>query len=421
MNRKVSIIIPVVREDKVKICLRAIEENAGDPKNYEVITAIDTNRIGCPKMLDMLTKKAKHDLVMFLGDDTVPQADFLKEAVKVMDELPDGWGVVGLSTEDPSGWNEQAHFLAHKNMLEPMGGAFYPVVYKHCYGELELRDIATELGRFKYAEKSKVLHDHPINKKGVLGDEHLVRAYSDANLAHDSKTYLRRKKDRMKAKHGIRLAIAEPLTDNMVYSHFHFSSVRVITNYLLHLFQNNLSVHVDFLAPKYPGQIDAIRNGLVQQALEFGCTHILFMDTDQVYHDFDMIQRMLAHDKHIVGTKVHRRYPPFDPLLLRGDPGKVYNVSDEEILEGGLVEVGATGCGCILYDTDVFIELDPPWFELTVGEFGQSIGEDIGFCEKLKEAGHKIYVDCSIDIKHLSLLAVDWGTYKLYKKLEEVK
>jgi len=26
-------------------------------------------------------------------------------------------------------------------------------------------------------------------------------------------------------------------------------------------------------------------------------------------------------------------------------------------------------------------------------------------------------VDCSIDIKHLTLLAADWGTYKLFQKI----
>ena len=177
---------------------------------------------------------------------------------------------------------------------------------------------------------------------------------------------------------------------------------------------------LDFLVPAYPGQIDSVRNGLVQQALMFGCTHILFMDTDQVYTDVDMIQKMMAHKLSVVGAKVHRRYPPFDPLLLRGNPGTLESVPDSEIEEEGLVKVGATGCGCVLYDMDVFINIDPPWFELTVGEFGQPIGEDVGFCEKLKKAGYDIFVDCSIDIKHLSLLAVDWGTYKLYKKLKGV-
>jgi len=420
MKRKVSIIIPVVREDKVKICLRAIKENAGNPAMYEVITEVDKDRIGCPKMLDMLTQKSKHDLVMFLGDDTVPQAGFLEEAVKVMNELPDGWGVVGLSTEDPNGWNEQAHFMAHKNMLEPMGGAFYPTCYRHCFGEIELRDIAVGMGRFAYADKAKVLHDHPVNKKGIFGDPVLLSAYSDGNWQHDREMYITRKRNRMKDRYGIRLGIAEPLTDDTVYSHFHFSSVRTITNFMSHLYGDGKNVAIDFLAPSYPGQIDAVRNGLVHQAQMFGCTHLLFMDTDQIYSDPEMIQKLLAHEEPVVGVKVHRRYPPFDALLLRGKPGTLYSVPDEEIEKGGLVEVGATGCGCIMYDMEVFQKIERPWFELTVGDFGQPIGEDVGFCEKLKDAGYKIYVDCSIDIKHLSLLAVDWGTHKLYKKLKGV-
>jgi len=418
MTRKVSIIIPVVRENKVKICLRAIKENGGNPKNYEVITAVDTERIGCPKMLDMLTQKAKYNLVMFLGDDTVPQSGFLEEAVKVMDELPGGWGVVGLSTEDPNGWNEQAHFMAHKNMLKPMGGAFYPTCYRHCFGEIELRDIATSMGRFKYAEKAKILHDHPINRKGELGDPDLVRAYGDGNWEHDRETYTTRKRNRMKDKYGVRLGIAEPLTDDMVYAHFHFSFINTLTNYMSHLYGKGEDVAIDFLTPKYPGQIDAVRNGLVTQAQMLGCTHILFMDTDQVYSDQEMIQKMLAHGEPVVGAKVHRRYPPFDPLLLRGKPGHLHSVPDQEIEAGGLVEVTATGCGCILYDMEVFQKIEHPWFELTVGEFGQTIGEDVGFCTKLIDHGYKVFVDCSIDIKHLSLLAVDWGTHKLYKRMK---
>lgn len=420
--RKVSIIIPIIRPESAKRCVEAIHKNAGvDKGQYEIVQGIDHDGAGCPEMVKQLTEKAKYSLICFLGDDTVPQKGFLKAAIEEMEKLPDGWGVVGLNTEGPEGANIIAHWLAHKNMLEHIPGeAFFPTEYKHCWCDNELKDIAEELGRWSVAEDSKIKHNHPINQSAEW-DEGYEKAYNKDTWNYDYKTYLKRKKDRMKSKHGIRLAIAEPLTDNTVYSHFHFSSVRVITNYMVHLFENNQSVHVDFLAPKYPGQIDAIRNGLVQQAQHFGCTHILFMDTDQVYHDFDMIQRMLAHDKLVVGAKVHRRYPPFDPLLLRGDSGSLYSVPDEEILEGGLVEVGATGCGCILYNMDVFIDLEPPWFELTVGEFGQPIGEDVCFCEKLKKAGHKIYVDCSIDIKHLSLLAVDWGTYQLFKKLKGVK
>ena len=154
-----------------------------------------------------------------------------------------------------------------------------------------------------------------------------------------------------------------------------------------------------------------------------GCTHILMMDTDQIYATTDMIKKMLAHNKPVVGAKVHRRYPPFDALLLRGDVGKLYQVPDDEIknADGSFkdeVPVTYTGAGCILYDTQIFIHMIPDrWFEFKTNPDGSPIGEDIQFCDKLKKCNIPIVVDCSIDIKHLTLLAVDWGTWKLFSKI----
>ncbi|MFH2076714.1 MAG: hypothetical protein ABIJ57_15450, partial [Pseudomonadota bacterium] len=157
-------------------------------------------------------------------------------------------------------------------------------------------------------------------------------------------------------------------------------------------------------------------------SLNLGCTHILFMDTDQIYLDVDMIQRMLDHKKPIVGAMVHRRYPPFDPLLFRGETGKLYSVPDEEIRPNGefsdLVSVDRTGSGCILVDTSVFLEISEPWFELRLNPDGTPVGEDIAFCEKAKASGFEIFVDCSVHIQHLSLMAVDWSAYQLYKKVK---
>jgi hypothetical protein len=147
------------------------------------------------------------------------------------------------------------------------------------------------------------------------------------------------------------------------------------------------------------------------------------MDTDQIYVTTNMIEKMLAHGKPVVGARVHRRYPPFDPLLLLGDVGKLYQVPDDEIKNksGKFTEelsVKYTGAGCILYDMQIFNDMIPEkCFALKTGEFGQPVGEDIGFCEKLGKLKIPIVVDCSIDIKHLTLLAVDWGTYKLFQKI----
>jgi len=421
---QISIVIPIIRPDAAKRCIKAIKKNAGLPiGQYEIITGIDTDGVGCPRMVKKLVKRTKHDLVMFLGDDTVPEKDFLKNALLKMQEI--GWGVVGLHTQDKrvKDGNPFAHWLAHKKMLKYIeGGDFFSTEYNHCWCDNELKDIAEELGKWAWAKDSLITHIHPINKTAE-NDEHYKKVYADPIAQHDFKTYCNRKRKRMQKKYGVKLAIGIPLTDETVYRQFFFSFVKVITEYMSSLVKTGRSINFDVLMPDFPCQIDAARNNLVQQALLSGCTHIIMMDSDQIYMTENMLEKMLAHKKPVVGARVHRRYPPFDPLLLRGDVGKLYQVPDKEIRnEDGTfkdeVPVTYTGTGCILYDTQIFIDLIPDkWFQFKVGDEGQPIGEDVVFCEKLRERKIPIVVDCSIDIKHLSLMAIDWGTYKLFQKI----
>jgi hypothetical protein len=181
-----------------------------------------------------------------------------------------------------------------------------------------------------------------------------------------------------------------------------------------------------FFRPQHRAPIDVVRNDLVAQALKADCTHLLLMDTDQVYHDQDMIFRMLEFDKPVLGTVVYRGYPPFDPLVFRfGEEGLV-KVPDEEIFSGRLIEADAIGGGCILYKTEIFESIIPsPWFEdlsyLSVGSDKHGPGEDINICYKIRSAGAKIFVDTSILIHHLTLLAIDRGFYTLFKKLQQLK
>jgi hypothetical protein len=420
-RNKVSIIIPIMRFYKASDCISAIDKNAGIPA--------DQDGIGCPEMVKKLTQKTKCDLVMFLGDDTIPEKDFLKHALDAMETLPDCWGIVGLNTQDinrPNG-NPLAHWMAHKKMLDFIeGGQFFPTDYEHCYCDNELKEVAEEMGHWAYAEKSMITHNHPINKTAEY-DEGYQTAYDNGKVQRDFKTYCLRKRDRMKEKYGTKLAICIPLTDQWVYTQFFFSFIKVITEYTSSLVNAGKSISFDVFMPRFPCQIDAARNDLVRQAIESGCTHILMMDTDQIYQTTGMIDKMLAHNKPVVGARVHRRYFPFDPLMFRGELGKLTPIPDEEIIneDGSFkssVDAPYTGTGCILYDTSIFIDMLPEKpFEFTVGENGQIVGEDIGMCDKLKKMGIGVVVDASIDIKHLTLLATDWGTYKLTKKLSGLK
>ena len=423
--RKVSIIIPVIRPEKAKRCIEAIRENAGVEFNqYEVLTAQDIDGVGCPEMVKRLTEMSLYDLVLFLGDDTIPQKDFFVNALHAMESLPDGWGVVGLN----SGGNDHAHWLADKRMLEHIpGGNFFSTEYRHCYCDDELKDIAMELGRWVYAPDAVSEHDHPAFKetkkeKDEMWDEGYQKAYSDDSLKHDKKTYVRRKIERTRERKGLRLALAYPVTYEIIYSAFCFSNLSVVSNYIVESLRNNGRVpDIDILMPSTPGNHDAVRNNLVDQALRLGCTHILMMDTDQVYYDPDMIQKLMNHEKPVVGARVHRRYPPFDPILLQEKDGKHYHMDHDDIerivSNGETVEVPATGCGCILYDTRVFIDIDPPWFVHSKTDDGRAKGEDIYFCEQLRRSGFEIFVDTSIDIMHLTLLEVGMDTFRLFRKL----
>lgn len=166
------------------------------------------------------------------------------------------------------------------------------------------------------------------------------------------------------------------------------------------------------------GPIEAMRNEIVQQALATRCTHLIMMDSDQEYH-VKTITRLLSHRLPVVGCLVYRRYPPFDPLMLRGTIGNLQTVRVWE--PNSLVEVDITGTGCLMFETRVFRELLYPWFRFRRGTFGITIGEDFGMCLDLRERGYKIYVDTSIPAGHLTKMVVNEGTWKLVNLIAQTE
>ena len=112
-----------------------------------------------------------------------------------------------------------------------------------------------------------------------------------------------------------------------------------------------------------------------------------------------------------------RGYPPFNPLLLRGTIGNYNRVPDKEVYGGDLIQVDATGCGCLAFRMDVFKKIPEPWFELKNAENGKPVGEDIRFCSKARELGLKIGVDTSIAVDHLTTFRVNRQTHELFQTI----
>ena len=169
----------------------------------------------------------------------------------------------------------------------------------------------------------------------------------------------------------------------------------------------------------FPENLSLVRNNLVRQALEENCTHLLMCDTDQLY-ERDTITKLLSHNQMVTAVVVHRRYPPFEPILNRGVLGRYTHVPDAEIESGELIEVDATGTGCILFNMEVFSLIEHPWFE--IGEHnGKRYGEDIGFAHKLQQQGIPIHIDTSVHVKHLTTMGINYAFYSLYKKINNIE
>jgi len=167
------------------------------------------------------------------------------------------------------------------------------------------------------------------------------------------------------------------------------------------------------------GPIDTLRNDIVQSALSIGATKLIMMDCDMIYHP-KTITSLLSRRLPIVAALCFRRYPPFDSIMLQAaeENGKKGYLSIDEWEEGELVEVDATGAGCIMYDLDVFRNMPFPWFKFRKQEDGQGIGEDIGFCQDLKAAGYRIFVDTAVPADHLTTMAVNRKTNLLWRSMK---
>ena len=96
------------------------------------------------------------------------------------------------------------------------------------------------------------------------------------------------------------------------------------------------------------------RNLLVKEALEFGASHMLFVDSDMAFPS-NSLHRLLAWEKDIVGICYPMRRPPYDlvgkPLTVTSD-GQYPDLTEMEFLGGGL----------LLISMEVFKAIQAPWF-----------------------------------------------------------
>ncbi|NOR27605.1 MAG: hypothetical protein GQ540_03640 [Lutibacter sp.] len=194
----ISVCIPYIRKEKLKFCIEALQ-NQKNIENFEVLLYHDKERIGCPLSLKHLVSKSRNDYIVFIGDDTVPNENMLSEALVKMNEFEGGWGLVGFDDSYNSGETHASHWMGHKKLLRYLDGEFFHTGYKHCYCDNELIVRCKSINRYKYAEKAKLYHDHPMVQKNMgLMDKDYKKVYSQKYVNMDYNLFIKRLKNNWK-------------------------------------------------------------------------------------------------------------------------------------------------------------------------------------------------------------------------------
>lgn len=160
----VVVVIPTLgRDSQLKRCMEAIHQNA-QYNDYVVLVMPDsfTARQGCPHLLKTGVDSTSSHLVMYLGNDTVPQPGFMREAVDCMlKNFPDLDGLVGLNDGIyRDGW-VATHWLAGRKLLNVIGDTeFFHTGYNHVGCDNELTARARKAGKYAWAERARIMHNH---------------------------------------------------------------------------------------------------------------------------------------------------------------------------------------------------------------------------------------------------------------------
>ena len=149
-----------------------------------------------------------------------------------------------------------------------------------------------------------------------------------------------------------------------------------------------------------PGQpVEVARELCALNCIRDNVRYLLFLD-DDVEVPQDTVRRLLTTLKRnpeagAVGGVYYQKITPTEPVVYRRNG----EGASWDWTPGDIFEVEGIGTGCLLIDCEVFKKIPRPWFQW-VEEGGVTLGEDIGFCNKLREAGYKVLCDSNVLCVH---------------------
>lgn len=147
------------------------------------------------------------------------------------------------------------------------------------------------------------------------------------------------------------------------------------------------------------------RNRQAEVFLNTSAEWLLMLDTDMTFPP-DLIPRLLANatPSRIVGGlcfAYNGRIRDAQPTMWDEDGRRI-----ESWTPGALVPVGFTGGACLMVNRRILEQMPRPWFRNADMPNGGHLDQDQVFCAQVRQAGHSIAVDTSLQIGHCKRIVV---------------
>lgn len=156
------------------------------------------------------------------------------------------------------------------------------------------------------------------------------------------------------------------------------------------------------------------RDILANNALQSGCDYIFFLDTDHIFEfpedpniALNQLYQLINKSKDNKDTKIisglyrAKQKIGFNYAMWMKYEDKGFTPVRE--WTGNWLEVDVAGLGCCLIDTQVFKNIQKPWF---YWEDGNAMSEDFYFYQLAKKHGYNTHIFTDVKLSHLGNLKV---------------
>lgn len=207
----------------------------------------------------------------------------------------------------------------------------------------------------------------------------------------------------------MKLLIAVPTLDFV-----HFEFLKSLTALIMKLKDD----HVNFELQIESGTlVYAARERLAHKAMNDGFTHVLWLDSDMVFSPEIVDDLMFSGKNFVTGVYHARRKGYTSCIFTKLDFDKITGLATFERAEtypNDTFEIAGCGFGCVLITTDILTNVC-----LNKGTCFTPLpnyGEDLAFCKRARELGHKIYCEPSVVCGHVGHITIYPEDYEAWKK-----